>query len=156
MNIEIDSYTTNWQKIDKTNKAFYQRRFLRISMICIIFIFILYTIYALIQGVPIPYGMLLLVVIIFLLLRWNTKYIIIGHGFITLCSHSGKKNQCILFKNIINIKQSDNSLIVTYQVSDDRELSNQCIIPLNKMLKDDRLAMFNHLQNSFRLFNETK
>ncbi|QYN44310.1 hypothetical protein GYM75_05335 [Gilliamella sp. ESL0441] len=158
MSIQIDSYRENWQK-DGKDIIFYRRRYIKTFIIILIALYVIFFLVAPFIKISIQFGYIIILMIIYLLLRWTEKYIILGDTFITINDNrfrlidlllftlffivyifinSSNKNKmsCILFKNIIDIDNINrNEIIIHHFVNNEAQLYS---VDLDMMLDDEK------------------
>lgn len=174
MSIEISSYSEKWEKED-SELFFYQRRYLKILITSLILLLVIYFFTALTNGLPLIYGSTIIFMIIFLLLRWSEKYIVLGKTYITINNnkfnltklllftlffivyiiiYSNHKNKmtCILLKNIADIiVEKPDILIIKHKVNNETKdfyVDLNLMLPADKNLLLDKMQLIkNNLQN---------
>ena len=173
MSIEINSYHEKWQKDDQ-DLVFYRRKYIKTFIIILLVCFIAFFIFSHIIAIPYHFGLVLLLMIVFLLLQWAEKYIILGKTFISIRNSQftvtdlilftlffivyvflrrkdNNKMTCILFKNIIDISEKNsNTIIIKHKINNTIE---DYIIDLNMMLDTDKQLYLEKMQ-SIRKFCE--
>ena len=173
MSIEVSSYHEKWQK-DEQDLVFYRRKYIKSFIIILLTCFIAFFIFSHIIEIPYHLGLVLLLMIVFLLLQWAEKYIILGKTFISIRNSQftvtdlilftlffivyvflrrkdNNKMTCILFKNIIDISEKNsNTIIIKHKINNTIE---DYIIDLNMMLDTDKQLYLEKMQ-SIRKFCE--
>ena len=173
MSIEVSSYHEKWQKDDQ-DLVFYRRKYIKTFIIILLVCFIAFFIFSHIIEIPYHFGLVLLLMIVFLLLQWAEKYIILGTTFISIRNSQftvtdlilftlffivyvflrrkdNNKMTCILFKNIIDISEKNsNTIIIKHKINNTIE---DYIIDLNMMLDTDKQLYLEKMQ-SIRKFCE--
>ena len=173
MSIEVSSYHEKWQKDDQ-DLVFYRRKYIITFIIILLTYFIAFFIFSHIIEIPYHLGLVLLLMIVFLLLQWAEKYIILGKTFISIRNSQftvtdlilftlffivyvflrrkdNNKMTCILFKNIIDISEKNsNTIIIKHKINNTIE---DYIIDLNMMLDTDKQLYLEKMQ-SIRKFCE--
>ena len=173
MSIEVSSYHEKWQK-DEQDLVFYRRKYIKTFIIILLVCFIAFFIFSHIIEIPYHLGLVLLLMIVFLLLQWAEKYIILGKTFISIRNSQftvtdlilftlffivyvflrrkdNNKMTCILFKNIIDISEKNsNTIIIKHKINNTIE---DYIIDLNMMLDTDKQLYLEKMQ-SIRKFCE--
>ena len=173
MSIEVSSYHEKWQKDDQ-DLVFYRRKYIKTFIIILLVCFIAFFIFSHIIAIPYHFGLVLLLMIVFLLLQWAEKYIILGTTFISIRNSQftvtdlilftlffivyvflrrkdNNKMTCILFKNIIDISEKNsNTIIIKHKINNTIE---DYIIDLNMMLDTDKQLYLEKMQ-SIRKFCE--
>ena len=173
MSIEVSSYHEKWQK-DEQDLVFYRRKYIKTLIIILLVCFIAFFIFSHIIEIPYHLGLVLLLMIVFLLLQWAEKYIILGTTFISIRNSQftvtdlilftlffivyvflrrkdNNKMTCILFKNIIDISEKNsNTIIIKHKINNTIE---DYIIDLNMMLDTDKQLYLEKMQ-SIRKFCE--
>ena len=173
MSIEVSSYHEKWQK-DEQDLVFYRRKYIKTFIIILLVCFIAFFIFSHIIEIPYHLGLVLLLMIVFLLLQWAEKYIILGTTFISIRNSQftvtdlilftlffivyvflrrkdNNKMTCILFKNIIDISEKNsNTIIIKHKINNTIE---DYIIDLNMMLDTDKQLYLEKMQ-SIRKFCE--
>ena len=173
MSIEVSSYHEKWQK-DEQDLVFYRRKYIKNFIIILLTCFITFFIFSHIIEIPYHLGLVLLLMIVFLLLQWAEKYIMLGKTFINIRNNQftvtdlilftlffivyvflrrkdNNKMTCILFKNIIDISEKNsNTIIIKHKINNTIE---DYIIDLNMMLDTDKQLYLEKMQ-SIRKFCE--
>jgi hypothetical protein len=173
LSIEVNSYHEKWQKDDQ-DLVFYRRKYIEPLIIILLVCFIAFFIFSHIIEIPFHLGLILLLMIVFLLLQWAEKYIILGKTFISIRNSQftvtdlilftlffivyvflrrkdNNKMTCILFKNIIDISEKNsNTIIIKHKINNTIE---DYIIDLNMMLDTDKQLYLEKMQ-SIRKFCE--
>ncbi len=96
MSIEVNSYHEKWQK-DEQDLVFYRRKYIEPLIIILLTCFIAFFIFPHIIEIPFHLGLILLLMIVFLLLQWAEKYIILGKTFISTRNSQFTVTDLILF-----------------------------------------------------------
>ena len=176
MSIEINSYHEKWQKDDQ-DLVFYRRKYIKTFIIILLVCFIAFFIFSHIIAIPYHFGLVLLLMIVFLLLQWAEKYIILGKTFISIRNSQftvtdlilftlffivyvflrrkdNNKMTCILFKNIINISEKNpNTIIIKYKINN---IIEDYVIDLNMMLDSEKQLYLEKMQTIKKLCKQNK
>ena len=166
MSIEVNSYHEKWQKDDQ-DLVFYRRKYIKPLIIILLACFIAFFIFPHIIEIPFHLGLILLLMIVFLLLQWAEKYIILGKTFIStrnsqftvtnlilftlffivyvfLKRKDKNKMTCILFKNIIDISEKNsNTIIIKHKINN---IIEDYFIDLNMMLDSEKQLYLEKMQ----------
>lgn len=166
MSIEVSSYHEKWQKDDQ-DLVFYRRKYIKTFIIILLVCFIAFFIFSHIIEIPYHFGLVLLLMIVFLLLQWAEKYIILGTTFISIRNSQftvtdlilftlffivyvflrrkdNNKMTCILFKNIIDISEKNsNTIIIKHKINN---IIEDYFIDLNMMLDSEKQLYLEKMQ----------
>ena len=166
MSIEVSSYHEKWQK-DEQDLVFYRRKYIKNFIIILLTCFIAFFIFSHIIEIPYHLGLVLLLMIVFLLLQWAEKYIILGTTFISIRNSQftvtdlilftlffivyvflkrkdKNKMTCILFKNIIDISEKNsNTIIIKHKINN---IIEDYFIDLNMMLDSEKQLYLEKMQ----------
>lgn len=167
MSIEVNSYHEKWQKDDQ-DLVFYRRKYIKPLIIILLACFIAFFIFPHIIEIPFHLGLILLLMIVFLLLQWAEKYIILGKTFIStrnsqftvtdlilftlffivyvfLKRKDKNKMTCILFKNIMNVSEKNlNTIIKKYKTNN---IIEDHVIDQNMMLESEKQLYLEKMQS---------
>lgn len=176
MSIEINSYHEKWQKDDQ-DLVFYRRKYIKTFIIILLVCFIAFFIFSHIIEIPYHFGLVLLLMIVFLLLQWAEKYIILGTTFISIRNSQftvtdlilftlffivyvflrrkdNNKMTCILFKNIIDISEKNsNTIIIKHKINN---IIEDYFIDLNMMLDSEKQLYLEKMQTIKKLCKQNQ